>query len=73
MPKKSKPRLIEFPRELSVKQGPIARAAGDAVYLSLEVFSLEDPDDTVELHICLAKLPARQLAAELADEVRKVI
>ena len=65
--------LAGLPRELRLTKEPKARAEGDAVYLTLGVFSVTDPNDTVEFEVCLGAKSAQQLAADLLDATKKTI
>jgi hypothetical protein len=66
-------KLAGVPRDLALRIDPKVREEGDAVYLSLGVFDPKNPDDTVDLHICLAKKAALQLAIDLREAVQKTI
>jgi hypothetical protein len=66
-------KLAELPSELSLRIPPEARAEGDAIYLSLGLYDVKNPDDLKDFHICLDKKAALQLAADLVEAAQEII
>jgi hypothetical protein len=66
-------KLAELPSELNLRIPPEARAEGDAIYLSLGVYDVKNPDDLKDFHICLDKKAALQLAADLVEAAQEII
>jgi hypothetical protein len=48
------------------------RAEDGAVYLSLRVFDVKNPDDLQDFHICLDNKISIQLAADLMEAAQKI-
>jgi hypothetical protein len=62
----------ELPTELAAAILPKATAEGNAVYLSIRVFDVKNPEDLEDFHICLDTKFAIQLAADLLKAAEKV-